>query len=446
MNPKITTQKMLSICLITALAMTIAISTTSSTQAQLTSTNVNTISDNHVDISSLPDWLSQKGYSLQDVNLVSGTETIKLLHSMSNQDVNMSMAEIRQNLFGNSTGPIPIPSKTAEKAIDQQKNLESTEIGEGLILDSPTSGQGCLIVTIWDYAPAGESTGDLSYIHGAYTGISYNVNNADYDYVATLTNADATYENIWQWLTWLCASYADVDVYMAGHGTIVLGQHAYCPYDSIYNGYVSDYGRLYYSNDLKSWAIHPYEYHSLRLGVGGFCFAAGFYANFCYQPIAPGYELSDSKTRVWIGSWDSVLDWYTEYFYVYWGYSWYVQNQDSVTAYNYAYDQSLVRATNGATYSYFYNSMGDQSITFPSIYYITINTVGPWGNTLYADIYVDSIYVGTGYVYMQITPGWHFIDATNPVYDEFLGYDVWVSYGTGSFYIDGSTYHTIPYS
>ena len=361
------------------------------------------------------------------------------------------MDEIRQNLFGNSTGPVPIPGKTATEAIPNQESIDQTAINNQMstaTTDSPTSGQACLIVGIWDYRPAGPSQGDLAFIQGAYTAIVYNANYAGYNYVATLQNQDATHANIWQWLTWLCFYYQNVDVYLLGHG-VYTGAYAYCPYDSMWLNYVSDFGCLYYSGEMQSWGVHPYEYKQLRLGLGGFCFSAGFYPDFVYQPIQPGYPpMSDSKTRVWMGGWGSILDWYTEYFCVYWGYSWYVQNYDSLTAYNIAYDESLVRAWNGQTISYFYNNMGEQSITFPAVYYLEIQALDEYNIIVYnAEIYLDYNYVGTGTAYVQVTPGWHFIDATNPVYDDYLGRDVWLMEGyTGSFFISGSTLHEIRYN
>jgi len=97
-----------------------------------------------------------------------------------------------------------------------------------------------------------------------------------------MTNGDCTHYNVWAWITWACAEYSDVDVIWMGHGTQVNGWSAYVTYDSIWDwGWIwgINYDLLYYGDDFASGT---YDYSTLRVGIGDFCYGGGFMNNFLW--------------------------------------------------------------------------------------------------------------------------------------------------------------------
>ena len=141
------------------------------------------------------------------------------------------MQQINQDLFVNSTGPVPVPQEFKNTHMPNQSVSNDQSSLNSPSPDTPTSGQACLIVAITDYP----YLSPLYYDRTAYDAILYNVNNAAYSYVKTLTNSSATHTAIWEWLTWMCATYQYVDVYFIGHGcnNDGIGDCGYVSYDAV---------------------------------------------------------------------------------------------------------------------------------------------------------------------------------------------------------------------
>jgi hypothetical protein len=239
------------------------------------------------------------------------------------------MEEICQNLFGNSTGPVP--------------TLEESQT----TISSMSSGKACLLAAIWDYAGTGNDLPDLANI---YTSILYNADNyGDYNYLKTLTNTAATHDNIYQWLTWLCAEYGTVDVYLYGHGTILtvsgITTYAYCTYDGLNADLTWNEPKFFYANELKS-NVGPnyYDYSSLRLGLGGFCYSGHFSSVFI------------NEGKVWIGPTAVVTTTYDLNYTSCWGYNWYALNVISYTAHLYAYNNASSHTGGYSVFTYYSSS------------------------------------------------------------------------------------------
>ncbi|MBE3116597.1 PKD domain-containing protein [Candidatus Bathyarchaeota archaeon] len=68
------------------------------------------------------------------------------------------------------------------------------------------------------------------------------------------------------------------------------------------------------------------------------------------------------------------------------------------------------------------------------------------GVQLNSNIYVDGNWVGTGYAGLQVSYGWHYIEADSYVWDDYYGTYVFPVSGVGNYYVTGYTYHPIIYS
>jgi hypothetical protein len=272
----------------------------------------------------------------------------------------------------------------------------------------------------------------------------YNVNNAGYDYVESLTNSSATHTYIWEWVTWLCLYYQYVDVYFIGHGCDNgLGSYGFVSYDAENSQGYAIPSLEYYSAEMVSYDIHPYDYSELRLGVGAFCYGSNFYFDFIYQGASYPPPPCD---RVWIGPTGTSNDEYVEYYLAYWSYYWYLEYYDSSNANDIAINAASPHIGNGETvFSYNY---GLEAITFPQpLYWVYITVQDSWGwNLPDAGIKFDYTYVGDGSVSLLVARGYHNVDVTdNPVYDPNVGFDVYVTSGTGDYLIPDTTIITICY-
>ena len=240
--------------------------------------------------------------------------------------MNKSMDQIQQDLFDNSTGPSATNILTKQASANEQGSMTD---------QADSSGQACLIVAIWDYADPADDLPNNQY---AYNALLYNVENAGYDCVVTLTNSQATHEYVWEWLTMLCASYQYVDVYFMGHGVdnydyILPDFYGFACYDAVNADGTVNEGNEYYPEEMISYCVHPYDYSELRLGVGAFCYSAAFDCDFCFQ----GISYPPWPDRVWMEiNGEGNADQYNIYFMAYWSYYWYVQGWDSNASFNIA--------------------------------------------------------------------------------------------------------------
>ncbi|MDI9578951.1 MAG: hypothetical protein IAX22_01320 [Candidatus Bathyarchaeota archaeon] len=149
-------------------------------------------------------------------------------------------------------------------------------------------GKAAIVFGVWDYPGTGKDLEDLEDAHTEVTG--HIANCGEYDYWHFVNNSDATYYYVWAWTTWACAEYSDVDVIWMGHGRTVNDVSCYLPYDAyweiiwpIYYGFIED--RYYFAEDFASTTF--YDYSALRMGIGDFCYGAGFNSTY----INPGGEL-----------------------------------------------------------------------------------------------------------------------------------------------------------
>ena len=268
----------------------------------------------------------QLRYTNQNISSLPQTSLIKILLSQSGQDMNKSMDQIQQDLFDNSTGPSATNILTKQASANEQGSMTD---------QADSSGQACLIVAIWDYADPADDLPNNQY---AYNALLYNVENAGYDCVVTLTNSQATHEYVWEWLTMLCASYQYVDVYFMGHGVdnydyILPDFYGFACYDAVNADGTVNEGNEYYPEEMISYCVHPYDYSELRLGVGAFCYSAAFDCDFCFQ----GISYPPWPDRVWMEiNGEGNADQYNIYFMAYWSYYWYVQGWDSNASFNIA--------------------------------------------------------------------------------------------------------------
>jgi hypothetical protein len=308
--------------------------------------------------------------------------------------------------------------------------------------DTPTSGQACLIVAITDYP----YLSPLYYDRPAFDAILYNVNNAGYDDVKALTNSSATHTNIWEWVTWMCASYQYVDVYFIGHGcnNDGWGDCGYVSYDAVDSQGLVIPSLEYYPSEMISYNVHPYDYSELRLGVGAFCYGGTFNYDFVYQGANYPPPPCD---RVWIGPSGTSNDQYVEYFLAYWGYYWYPEHYDSTNACNDAVNAASPYIGSGETA--FSNYYGLAAIYFPVPQYcmLDITTFGPEGDYLFdANIYIDGNYAGEGTVDFAVPYGWHSVSVDSEVYDYNLFTYVENPTGTGNYLATyDTTYISINY-
>jgi hypothetical protein len=272
------------------------------------------------------------GYTEKEMNELSDIDFVRILLSDGGKlEIDYSMEEICQNLFGNSTGPIPVPG------LDKYNDVvQVSEESESALPATRIITKACYIVGIWNYQDISLYQYQLA---NSYSSIVNSVNNyGTYNYVKTLTNSAATHTDVCQWLIWLCASYDIVDIYFIGHGFYGNnGFYGYCCYDGVNSNGILNPQNLFYAPELKSYYIHNYSFSTLRLGVGGFCYSGAF----------KDYFLDEGA--VWIGgrfhtNTGVPLEVDTDYFLGYigsWGYYWYQQNMGSIPAYNLAHTAGL---------------------------------------------------------------------------------------------------------
>ncbi len=331
---KTTNNLKVSALLITLLLSIVAPTILSVQTANASSTPPNNIVDHFSTGSSgleadpLP-YLLSLGYSEEEVREMSSKDRVKIfLSDGGKKDLDVSMEQICLNLFGNNTGFVPDESMTSLST-------------NGLTL---LTGKACFVASVWDYLyPVDNQT----VFHDAYTGIMYDVNLGGYNYVKSLTNESVTQQNVYQWITWLCASYANVDIYLIGEGVHFLsGEYAYCCYDCRDEYGCWNTGNVFYAYELESYGAHNYDYSTLRLGVGGFCYGGTF----------DDYFLDEGT--VWIGSDNTIDKTYVTCFLCLWGYYWYPQNQRSDTAFNNAHGEAQPYVYGLDDFDYHYSGTG----------------------------------------------------------------------------------------
>ena len=220
---------------------TLALGATNSTASQISSNLVNSTGQEFK--ANATSLLQQLGYTEQSVAKMSQSTIDKILLSQGNENQNATISQIQQHLFGNSSTQSQVQPQTL-------------------------TGKACLVVGVWTY-PDPVYSSEIN--HNAYTAIIYNVNNAGYNYVESLTNTQATHTNVWEWLTWLCVSYAEVDVYFIGHGSQIQTSsnpptytYGFVCYDAMDQNGNAILANFYYAPEIQSNNVHPYDYSTLK--------------------------------------------------------------------------------------------------------------------------------------------------------------------------------------
>jgi hypothetical protein len=282
-----------------------------------------------------PSMLEALGYTEKSIMNVPQGQLIRELRSLP------SVSELRDDgtyivTFGSdSTGE---PKQMAQD-VEVPSNFE---FNGGAELDL-IQGKACIIVAIWDYP---YPDWDLPK-ENAYNTIMAGVSgpNTPYVYWHSLTNSEATWYYVWAWITWACASYENVDLYLLGHGAQFWWGppyypppwewvSGYCCYDCVAWWGGLDWSKMLAEWDIKSYYVHPYDYSTLRVGYGDCCYGYGFEDDF----LNPGGAVTHD--RAFTGPEGVVYTDYSEEFGLYWKYWWYTVSYSSWEAYCHARDEA----------------------------------------------------------------------------------------------------------
>lgn len=185
--------------------------------------------------------------------------------------------------------------------------------------DRQDDQRACLVFAIWDYPGTGNDLPDAEDEYDAIT--DYISSTSAYDYWQFVTNSGCTYYYVSNWITWACANYESVDIYWNGHGTESYDEAAFVSYDALDNNGNVVNENLYFSDDFDT--TETYDYSTLRVGSGSFCYGWGFHDTF----LNPGG--STSHDRAFMGT-DTVISCaYTFEYIDTWGDTWYNDYQNS---------------------------------------------------------------------------------------------------------------------
>ena len=314
-------------------------------------TNDRKIGNVHVDASAV---LKELGYT--EENMASVPEKLKLqiarsyhvmpeLHEDGDYYVtitpNSPRAEI--NLIGTDyVSPYHIPLAHAPNSQD----IPDTKDSGGNSVDYMYDQRACLVFAIWDYPGTGAP--DLPGLEAAYDSVTDSISSTNaYDYWHFMTNSECTYYYISAWITWACAAYESVDVYWLGHGTVFWWTSAFVSYDAWDDYWGVLFWNLYMPGDFTSnWEY--YDYSTLRVGIGDFCYGWGFQGTF----LNPGGEVSHD--RAFTGPDVETNTGYSSHFLDEWSERWYYDHEGSYYAYSLALDAAenyLLQGENPFSYT-----------------------------------------------------------------------------------------------
>jgi len=166
----------------------------------------------------------------------------------------------------------------------------------------------CLVFAIWDY-PGTEI--DIPDAEDEFDHIADWISSTSaYDYWNFLTNSESTHYYISAWITWACAAYDNVDIYWNGHGIEFMNDAAFLSYDAWDDDEGVITSNLYVEDDFETGT---YDYSTLRVGSGSFCYGWGFHETF----LNPGG--STSHNRAFMGSDTEIALAYTTEYIDTWG-------------------------------------------------------------------------------------------------------------------------------
>jgi len=207
--------------------------------------------------------------------------------------------------------------------------------------------RACLVFAVTDYPGSAK---DLTWVQYGYDALKSNIiyTNA-YDYWAFITNNSCTWSNIYNWTTWACMNYKNVDIYWFGHGYLDTGVHSFVSYDAVFTNGTINPAKCYYTSDFTSGT---YDYSTLRFGVANFCWGGNFHTTF----LNPGG--STVHNRGFIGTDTEISEGYIYYYASYWGYNWYATYSTSQSAHTSSDDQAApYKDTGQNSYTHYGTSM-----------------------------------------------------------------------------------------
>lgn len=115
-------------------------------------------------------YMMELGYTEKEISELPEQEYVRILLTDGGRiNIDVNMEEICQNLFGNSTGPVPAPG--LDKYIDS--TIGSEEEQSDFSSRLPLS-KACFIVAIWNYSDA---TMNQYQMANSYSSLLPNVNN-----------------------------------------------------------------------------------------------------------------------------------------------------------------------------------------------------------------------------------------------------------------------------
>jgi hypothetical protein len=234
------------------------------------------------------------------------------------------------------------------KTPDSQVVSDAKESSGGS-LDSLLDQRAALCFGVWDYP--GETIDLPSECEEEFDAFCDDISTTSaYDYWHFMENDDCTWYNVWAWTTWACATYSNVDVYWNGHGIEVESDVGYVCYDAWIEEYQWIFVNYCYFDD--DFTTSTYDYSTLRVGLGSFCYALGFSETF----LNPGG--STSHTRAFMGT-DTLVN--VDYSLIYvetFGDEWYHDYNDSEDSHDSAASTAVSSLQPGEA-SFTYEDTGD---------------------------------------------------------------------------------------
>lgn len=285
----------------------------------------------HVDASAI---LKELGYTEKNISSVSGKLKVQIMRSYRalpelHDDgdyyvtITPNSPHAKSNLIGSDrVSPDDVDLFHAPNS----HNASDIQGASGGSLDYMYNQRACLVFAIWDYP--GVRLDAISDLENAYNSITDWISSTSaYDYWHFMTNDQCFFSQISGWITWACAAYESVDVYWLGHGLQWWGETAFLSYDA----WDDFWGELpwYFYTPYDFTTNYFYDYSTLRVGIGDFCYGWGFNQIF----LNPGGAVSHDRafmgpdTPTNVGYSNAFLAEWSERWYGYYDGSWYAYAQ-----------------------------------------------------------------------------------------------------------------------
>ena len=296
-------------------------------------------------ISQIPEPVMAQLVHMHD-NVTRNNDSSYVISLSSTEVANLNAVENETNGSPSNITPSPQPSSVYAPIRSENTTISSDDSGPiNITPDTPLGPSGykaCLIVAVWDYPGTGAP--DVPELEDAYDTI--NAATTTYDDKVTLTNDQATFTNVVSYLESLCQSYADVDVFLMGHGApLIGGGHCYVCYDAWDDLWGTLPWNGFYSSDFQSYMPANKDHSALRMGVACCCYGRYLSDGF----LNPGGTISHD--RAFCGSYDELSVNYPNPFLGGFAGSWF-GGQTSYSAYENGYDNAYESRGDAGTMDY----------------------------------------------------------------------------------------------